>query len=171
MLPIESPVAVHLQGESRFERDPWPVDTPGGRYWAEFDDQAPVTRLRVIGFERESAVIRSHRFVDSAYTIERKAQVIERFHVIGPKLERTTVRFGGFLAVPALVECVAQTIVRIWKVKLPRGSASRSFPRFFVKKLRRPSVDMARLFYFSLKTKMSSRKKAQESQNKYITSE
>ena len=22
----------------------WPVDTPGGRYYAEFDDQAPVTR-------------------------------------------------------------------------------------------------------------------------------
>src|SRR6201996_4853996 len=44
MLPLESAVAVHPLGETPLERFPWPVDTPGGRYWAEFDDQAPVTR-------------------------------------------------------------------------------------------------------------------------------
>ena len=31
-------------GEVKVEQLPWPVDTPGGRYWAEFDDEAPVTR-------------------------------------------------------------------------------------------------------------------------------
>jgi hypothetical protein len=41
---LESAVAVHPLGEPILERLPWPVDTPGGRYWAEFDDQAPVTR-------------------------------------------------------------------------------------------------------------------------------
>ena len=41
---LEDAVAVHPPGESVLEQLPWPVDTPGGRYWAEFDDEAPVTR-------------------------------------------------------------------------------------------------------------------------------
>ena len=41
---LESTLAVHPLGESTLEQLPWPVDTPGGRYWAEFDDEAPVTR-------------------------------------------------------------------------------------------------------------------------------
>ena len=38
--------SVHPLGESDFGRlgEPWPVDTPGGRYYAEIDDEAPVTR-------------------------------------------------------------------------------------------------------------------------------
>ena len=35
---------VHPEGESVFEGIAWPIDTPGGRYFAEFDDEAPVTR-------------------------------------------------------------------------------------------------------------------------------
>ena len=34
----------HPVGEVKVEQLSWPVDTPGGRYWAEFDDEAPVTR-------------------------------------------------------------------------------------------------------------------------------
>jgi hypothetical protein len=44
MLPLENAVVVHRLGESVLEQLPWPVDTPGGRYWAEFDEEAPVTR-------------------------------------------------------------------------------------------------------------------------------
>src|SRR4051812_12079087 len=44
MPPLESRVAVHPPGESTLEQLGWPVDTPGGRYFAEFDDEAPVTR-------------------------------------------------------------------------------------------------------------------------------
>ena len=44
MPPFESAFAVHPLGESTLEQLPWPVDTPGGRYWAEFDEEAPVTR-------------------------------------------------------------------------------------------------------------------------------
>jgi hypothetical protein len=44
MLPNESAAVVHPLGESILEQRPWPVDTPGGRYWAEFDEEAPVTR-------------------------------------------------------------------------------------------------------------------------------
>jgi len=44
MPSLESAVAVHPLGEKKLEQLPWPVATPGGRYWAEFDDQAPVTR-------------------------------------------------------------------------------------------------------------------------------
>lgn len=44
-LPV---LCTHPAGERFFSppsRHPaWPVDTPGGRYYAEFDDQAPVTR-------------------------------------------------------------------------------------------------------------------------------
>jgi hypothetical protein len=38
--------SVHPMGESDFGSlgAPWPVDTPGGRYYAEIDDEAPVTR-------------------------------------------------------------------------------------------------------------------------------
>jgi hypothetical protein len=32
------------EGEGFLRGLPWPVDTPGGRYFAEFDDEAPVTR-------------------------------------------------------------------------------------------------------------------------------
>src|SRR5262245_64663220 len=32
------------EGEGFLRALPWPVDTPGGRYFAEFDDEAPVTR-------------------------------------------------------------------------------------------------------------------------------
>ena len=42
------PRCAHLAGErilpSLQTAPAWPVDTPGGRYYAEFDDQAPVTR-------------------------------------------------------------------------------------------------------------------------------
>jgi hypothetical protein len=34
----------HPAGEAVFTRSCWPVDTPGGRYYAELDDDAPVTR-------------------------------------------------------------------------------------------------------------------------------
>src|SRR5258707_942098 len=44
MPPLESAVAVHPLGESTREQLAWPVETPGGRYFAEFDDEAPVTR-------------------------------------------------------------------------------------------------------------------------------
>jgi hypothetical protein len=44
MPPLENTCAVHPLGESTLGEVPWPVDTPGGRYFAEFDDQAPVTR-------------------------------------------------------------------------------------------------------------------------------
>ncbi len=44
MPPLETAAAVHPLGESHLEQVPWPIDTPGGRYWAEFDDQAPMTR-------------------------------------------------------------------------------------------------------------------------------
>src|SRR3978361_2144710 len=44
MEPSESAGAIPPLGESTLEQLPWPVDTPGGRYWAEFDEEAPVTR-------------------------------------------------------------------------------------------------------------------------------
>jgi hypothetical protein len=44
MQPLESEFAVHPPGEAPLEQLPWPVDTPGGRYFAEFDDEVPVTR-------------------------------------------------------------------------------------------------------------------------------
>ena len=38
--------SVHPLGESDLGQlgEPWPVDTPGGRYYAEIDQEAPVTR-------------------------------------------------------------------------------------------------------------------------------
>ena len=48
MLPPLPVICTHPAGETFFppsSRSPaWPVDTPGGRYYAEIDDQAPVTR-------------------------------------------------------------------------------------------------------------------------------
>jgi hypothetical protein len=43
MLRAEAALSTHPAGES-VESLPWPVDTPGGRYFAEFDNEAPVTR-------------------------------------------------------------------------------------------------------------------------------
>jgi len=44
MPPLESVSCRHPLGEVKEEQLPWPVDTPGGRYLAEFDEEAPVTR-------------------------------------------------------------------------------------------------------------------------------
>ena len=44
MLEEESAKPVDPEGEGFLGALPWPVDTPGGRYFAEFDDEAPVTR-------------------------------------------------------------------------------------------------------------------------------
>ena len=44
MLEEGSARPVDPEGEGFLRTVPWPVDTPGGRYFAEFDDEAPVTR-------------------------------------------------------------------------------------------------------------------------------
>ena len=44
MLEEGSARPVDPEGEGFLKALPWPVDTPGGRYFAEFDDEAPVTR-------------------------------------------------------------------------------------------------------------------------------
>src|ERR1700739_71979 len=44
MLKEGSVRAADPEGEGFLRALPWPVDTPGGRYFAEFDDEAPVTR-------------------------------------------------------------------------------------------------------------------------------
>src|SRR6187455_2956412 len=47
MLAGEAMSWTHPSGETVLESlgsSGWPVDTPGGRYFAEFDDEAPVTR-------------------------------------------------------------------------------------------------------------------------------
>ena len=44
MPTLEKVLSRHPEGEVKKEDLPWPIDTPGGRYWAEFDDEAPVTR-------------------------------------------------------------------------------------------------------------------------------
>lgn len=44
MQPEETISVVHPAGELRFEGGEWPVDTPGGRYYAEIDDESPMTR-------------------------------------------------------------------------------------------------------------------------------
>lgn len=45
---IYPPQNTHPKGESKISpnspRASWPLDTPGGRFHAEWDDQAPVTR-------------------------------------------------------------------------------------------------------------------------------
>lgn len=48
MNTVLAPVSTHPEGERVFPLHPpsgsWPVDTPGGRFRAEWDDQSPVTR-------------------------------------------------------------------------------------------------------------------------------
>src|ERR1700746_2839579 len=44
MLEEGSARPVDPEGEGFLRTVPWLVDTPGGRYFAEFDDEAPVTR-------------------------------------------------------------------------------------------------------------------------------
>jgi len=44
MPSLENVLCSHPLGEVKVEPFSWPVDTPGGRYWAEFEDEAPVTR-------------------------------------------------------------------------------------------------------------------------------
>lgn len=48
MNAVLAPLSTHPEGESVFSVQPpsgsWPVDTPGGRFRAEWDDQSPVTR-------------------------------------------------------------------------------------------------------------------------------
>ena len=48
MQQTQPPICTHPAGESVLDplgRSPgWPVDTPGGRYFAEFDDESPTTR-------------------------------------------------------------------------------------------------------------------------------
>ena len=44
MLKEGSVKSADPEGEGFLRALPWPVDTPGGRYFAEFDDEAPVTR-------------------------------------------------------------------------------------------------------------------------------
>lgn len=43
-----APIPAHPAGEASNPPPPasgsWPLDTPGGRFYAEWDDQAPVTR-------------------------------------------------------------------------------------------------------------------------------
>ncbi len=48
MEALETVICAHLAGESKtaskYPCGIWPLDTPGGRFYAEWDDQAPVTR-------------------------------------------------------------------------------------------------------------------------------
>ena len=48
MESIAALVKAHPQGEGHFESQPgagsWPLDTPGGRFYAEWETQTPVTR-------------------------------------------------------------------------------------------------------------------------------
>ena len=44
MLGEEGLSSVHPAGESVLRGGDWPVDTPGGRYYAEMDESAPMTR-------------------------------------------------------------------------------------------------------------------------------
>jgi hypothetical protein len=82
MPPLESTVAVHPLGESTLEQLPWPVDTPGGRYWAEFDDEAPVTREGQLIFFAQFLHTggRWQQFVDKsplAYSGNRGSKVVD----------------------------------------------------------------------------------------------
>jgi hypothetical protein len=74
MPQVEVAIGTHPEGESVFERIPWPIDTPGGRYYAEFDEEAPVTR--------EGQLIFFAQFL-------RTAGLWERF------LERSPLRYTG----------------------------------------------------------------------------
>src|SRR6195952_5351749 len=82
MPPLESAGAVHPLGESTLERWPWPVDTPGGRYWAEFDEEAPVTREGQLIFFAQFLHTggRWQQFLDKsplAYTGNRGSKVVD----------------------------------------------------------------------------------------------
>src|SRR5271155_1736567 len=82
MQPNESAIAVHPLGESILEQLPWPVDTPGGRYWAEFDDEAPVTREGQLIFFGQFLHTggRWKQFVDQsplAYTGNRGSKIVD----------------------------------------------------------------------------------------------
>src|SRR5215813_6782494 len=44
MLEEGSVRSADSEGEGFLKALPWPVDIPGGRYFAEFDDEAPLTR-------------------------------------------------------------------------------------------------------------------------------
>ncbi len=45
MEPYIERISIHPEGESKKGvAGAWPVDTPGGRFYAEWDTQAPVTR-------------------------------------------------------------------------------------------------------------------------------
>ena len=67
MLEEGSAGPVDPEGEAFLKALPWPVDTPGGRYFAEFDDEAPVTREGQLLFFAQSlhAGGRWERFVSN----------------------------------------------------------------------------------------------------------
>ena len=44
MLGEEPLSSVHPAGDSVLLEGEWPVDTPGGQYYAEMDEEAPMTR-------------------------------------------------------------------------------------------------------------------------------
>jgi hypothetical protein len=82
MPPLESTVAAHPLGESTLEQLAWPVDTPGGRYWAEFDDEAPVTREEQLIFSAQFLHVggRWEQFLQKsplAYTGNRGSKVVD----------------------------------------------------------------------------------------------
>src|SRR4051794_11872092 len=82
MPPLQSAVAVHPQGESPLEQLPWPVDTPGGRYFAELDDEAPVTREGQLIFFAQFLHVggRWDRFLKNSpltYTGNRASKVVD----------------------------------------------------------------------------------------------
>jgi len=71
-------------GESDFGSlgAPWPVDTPGGRYYAEIDDEAPVTREGQLIFSAQFLHVggRWERFVNSTplrYEGNRGSRVVD----------------------------------------------------------------------------------------------
>jgi hypothetical protein len=82
-MPLSAEVSrVHPTGEVKIEQLPWPVDTPGGRYWAEFDDQAPVTREGQLIFFAQFLHVgaRWERFVQRSplrYTGNRGSAVVD----------------------------------------------------------------------------------------------
>jgi hypothetical protein len=82
MPPLEDAIAVHPLGDSVLKALSWPVDTPGGRYWAEFDDQVPVTREGQLIFFAQFLHTggRWQQFVERsplAYTGNRGSKVID----------------------------------------------------------------------------------------------
>jgi hypothetical protein len=82
MPTLEKVLSGHPGGEVKKEHLPWPIDTPGGRYWAEFDDQAPVTREGQLIFFAQFLHLsgRWERFVGRAplrYTGNRGSAVVD----------------------------------------------------------------------------------------------